>query len=259
MTLPATSYTSTRSPATTATYPGETMWTWAPSSTPPAGGPLVLLSHGAGIASDIFGSDTLNLFIGGTRSAWTLRIGPQIAAAGLTCVAIDGGGAATSGPTSGGYHWGSDAALDRMDAVVAAYGATRVALVGASMGGYVSLRWACRHPDKVASMCLLFPLSDMGLLWDGHPEHRTTIEAVWPDPHLAALNMTTRPEITGIPTRMWWSSNDTTIDPSSFAALAARIGAPCDMTPDGHAGHGLASPDTWPIEPVSSWIWDHAT
>lgn len=256
--LPATSGAGQRSPNTTPTYPGETMWTWTPSGQPPAGAPLVLLSHGAGIGSDIFGLDALNIFNGGSRSSWTLRFGPTLAAHGLKVIASDCGGVAASGPTSGGYHWGSEQALDRMDAIVAAEGASRVALVGISMGGWTSLRWAIRNPGKVASMCLVIPLSNMGVFYDQHPELNASVDAVWPDPHLTALDLSTQTALEGIPTRLWWSSDDTTIDPATVTALAARIGASCDRMPDSHAGHNVASPDSWPIGPVASWIWDHA-
>lgn len=240
---------------TTAGHAGEIGWTWRPSSAPPASAPLVLLSHGAGIGSDIFASDTIVLFVGGHRTDWLLRAGPTLAADGLVTVAIDGGGAAPSGPTSGAYHWGSDAALDRMDAIVAAEGATRVALWGASMGGFTSLRWALRHPDKTASLNLFFPLSDMGTLWDGHPEQRASVEAVWATPHDPALNLTgpAGAALGGIPTRIWYSENDPTIPAATVHALATRIGSSCELMPDQASGHGVAEP--FDLAQVSSHIW----
>lgn len=252
-----TAGSATRFPDTTATYPGEPSITWRPSSVAPASAPLVLLSHGAGIGADVFQSDSIAIFIGLGRDSWVLRAGPTLATAGLTTTAIDGGGSATSGPTSGAWHWGSEAALDRMDAVVAAAGATRIALVGSSMGTFTSLRWALRNPTKVASLSLILPLSNIGILWDQHPELRASITAAWADPHDPALDLTgpAGAALAGIPTRLWWSSNDDTIDPATITALAARIGSSCELMPDQHAGHAVAEP--FDLAEVVSHVWAH--
>lgn len=84
-------------------------------------GPLVLLQHGGGQ----------------TRHAWK-RVGQMLGRAGFHAVAFDARGHGDSDWAAGG-RYGVDAMLRDLKCVIAALGNRRPALVGASMGGGVSL------------------------------------------------------------------------------------------------------------------------
>jgi non-heme chloroperoxidase len=86
-----------------------------------AGGPLVVLLHGGGQ----------------TRHAWK-GTGAQLGASGYHAVALDARGHGDSGWALDG-DYGRPAMIDDLVAVLAALGAGRPALVGASMGGDTAL------------------------------------------------------------------------------------------------------------------------
>lgn len=72
-------------------------------------------------------------------------------------LAIDDAGAQT---------WGDDAAMGRIDDALTfltsqGYNASKVGLVGWSMGGINALNWIKRNPSKVACACLFAPLVDL--------------------------------------------------------------------------------------------------
>jgi abhydrolase domain-containing protein 6 len=59
-------------------------------------------------------------------------------------------------------NYGLEAQLARLAGVVAALGLTRFHLGGNSMGGYLAAHYAARHPEQVASLCLLAPAGVLG-------------------------------------------------------------------------------------------------
>ena len=87
----------------------------------PVGGPLVVLQHGGGQ----------------TRHAWK-SAGEALGRAGYHVVAFDARGHGDSGWSAAG-HYGVDYSVKDLKCVIAALGATRPILVGASMGGGTSL------------------------------------------------------------------------------------------------------------------------
>lgn len=69
-------------------------------------------------------------------------------------------------PELGGSHWMNDTAVEMMDEVIEAllakYGIahSKVNLVGTSMGGGSSLIYAMRSPNRIQSLCAIFPMTD---------------------------------------------------------------------------------------------------
>jgi pimeloyl-ACP methyl ester carboxylesterase len=74
------------------------------------------------------------------------------------------------------------AQAERLHALAAALGVTRVHLGGSSMGGHIAMTYAAAHPDDVASLWLLAP----GGVWSAPPsELDTTIENTGENPLMA--------------------------------------------------------------------------
>jgi pimeloyl-ACP methyl ester carboxylesterase len=102
-----------------------------------SGQPLVLLTHGYGATSAMFGQ---NLAAAAARNqvvTWDIR----------------GHGGSESPADLESYS--AAAALEDMAALLSALGAERVVLGGHSLGGYLSLDFAQRHPERVAGLVLI--------------------------------------------------------------------------------------------------------
>ena len=104
-------------------------------------------------------ADTVVLGHGLLFSGWMFH--PQVEALGDTyrCVTIDwrGQGSTPAGPAAGSDGLAAD--MDTLTADLLALldhlGLERVHYVGLSMGGFVGIRLAARHPERVASLALL--------------------------------------------------------------------------------------------------------
>ncbi len=131
----------------------------------------------------------------------------------------------------GGQTWGSDAVVDRIDAavnlLVNSYGASEpVALVGVSMGGCSVLNYALRHPERVACVALLIPLTNLSnaranpWLTGRWPE----MDALYPngatgdwDGHNPIEFADELPE--DLPIKIWYSSDDGLVPPATVEAF----------------------------------------
>jgi pimeloyl-ACP methyl ester carboxylesterase len=102
-----------------------------------SGRPPLLLTHGYGATSAMFGQ---NLAAASARNrviTWDIR--------------GHGGSDSPADPEN----YSADAALADMTALLAELGAGRAVLAGHSLGGYLSLDFALRHPDQVAALVLI--------------------------------------------------------------------------------------------------------
>jgi pimeloyl-ACP methyl ester carboxylesterase len=100
-----------------------------------SGQPPLLLTHGYGAASAMFG--------------------PNLAAAETQVVTWDIRGHGSSESPADPESYSADAALADMAALLAELGISRAVLGGHSLGGYLSLDFALRYPDQVAALVLI--------------------------------------------------------------------------------------------------------
>ena len=111
--------------------------TFVIASGSPKDPPLVLL-HGSAFNSAMWMADV---------AAWSVH---------FLVYAVDViGQAGLSSPSRPAYH--SDAHAEWLDDVLDALGIERAALVGLSLGGWIALDYATRHPERVAGLALLCP------------------------------------------------------------------------------------------------------
>jgi 3-oxoadipate enol-lactonase len=139
------------------------------------GGSPVVLCHG----------------LGGNHAVWWRQVGPF--ATGHRLVTWDQRGFGNSTSTTGAV--GIEEAAGDLLAVLDATGIDRCHLVGQSMGGFVALRCALDHPDRVASLVLSTTLAAADAvhthrlngvtaprrLRDRHPVLSEAFAAGWPD------------------------------------------------------------------------------
>lgn len=84
-------------------------------------------------------------------------------------------------PDLGPRHWMNNAAVARLDAVIAEWiehehvDPARVHLIGSSMGAYSSLLYVMRRPGKVRSLAAIFPVTDQVRFWDEKTSYRQSV------------------------------------------------------------------------------------
>jgi pimeloyl-ACP methyl ester carboxylesterase len=115
-------------------------------------------AEGLSIAGDIWGNPDAPLVAllhggGQTRHAWK-GVGQALGEAGFRAVALDARGHGDSGWSPSG-DYSTDAMVEDLRLVVSALGANRVALVGASMGGGVSLVAAGENAVDASAVVLV--------------------------------------------------------------------------------------------------------
>jgi len=85
------------------------------------------------------------------REMWRPQLGALAGAARVLAVDLPGFGHSPAGTTPFAIESAADAVADLLDAVG---GAGRVVVAGLSMGGYVAMAFARRHPDRLAGLVL---------------------------------------------------------------------------------------------------------
>ena len=100
-------------------------------------GPVVLFTHGFGASSHMWGATVDDLSTDHTTIVWDML----------------GHGRSDSPEDPAAYSVASS--LDAMLGILDAVSAERAALVGHSLGGYLSLELAIAHPDRVAALVLV--------------------------------------------------------------------------------------------------------
>lgn len=148
-----------------------------------------------------------------------------------------------------GQAWGNDAAMTAVDScftkIKARHGLTgsKFHLFGGSMGGFTALRYATLHPEKVASMTLLFPLCNLTNFWNANAAAvRNEISAAWgvangtPPPAGASIAAGLAAISGQVPVDIYYSSADAIVSVPDIIATAAVLNAGLhDVGPNGHS------------------------
>lgn len=152
----------------------------------------------------------------------------------------------------GGDTWGNDATVgsgglvDQALALCGAMGAKvdgGIWLYAGSMGAATATNWATRNKSKVAAMALIQPAVNLVKIHDVVAGGAASIEAAYGG--LAGWNaakathdpMQFASGMTGVPTKVWYSTGDATIDPVDPPAYASLAGAAVQIMP-GAPPHG---------------------
>lgn len=98
----------------------------------PPNGPRIVFIHGSRV----------------TRSSWRAVTGRLAGSYRITSPDLPGHGALAAVPFT------LDRAAEVVDAAIESAGGAPVVLVGLSLGGYVAMRYAARHPDRVRGLVL---------------------------------------------------------------------------------------------------------
>lgn len=204
----------------------EREYTFTPTKRRTAGTYGVVMCHGAGAPTEF--SDTV--LTGG------MQIGPQLALAGIPSIAAE----------MGGNQWGNDLAMGCIDTAItymaaqASVPATKVCLLGVSMGGLTAIRYAMLHPDKVAAVVGIIPLTNLVGFYNANAGSQAEIAAAWGVATGAALpaaaDIQSQAASLTVPTRIYYSSADTTVIPADTTAFATAAGVPAiDVGAHGHS------------------------
>lgn len=163
----------------------------------------------------------------------------------VPAIATDMGGSST---------WGNDTAIAACGSTLTYLNTAtkartdRVVLVGLSMGALTVLNWARANPSKVAAIGLFLPAVNLA---DIHDNDRSglasAIESAYggaagyaaDGPSHDPANFTS--SYTGMPIRIWYSTDDTTAVPSVVTAFGTAVGA--TLTSMGNVGHSISSLD----------------
>jgi dienelactone hydrolase len=152
--------------------------------------------------------------------------------------------------------WGNSTGMGRMDDSWAwlknANGGgaktDKAILVGGSMGGLMAVNWASRNPTLVAAIVLVIPALDLQDIYvnDRGPGLQAEIQAAYggaPD-YATRSPMNLAASLTGIPTKIWYSTNDP-VTPSvgTNATFAASVGSSCSTQSMGAVGHVFSAVD----------------
>jgi hypothetical protein len=139
---------------------------------------------------------------------------------------------------NGGETWGNNTGVSRVvDDVAYLQGAMgapagKVIVFGASMGGIVAMNYTRAHPDKVACLVLIRPVCNAALINAAYGgAYNNTTDGPNHNPVLFAN------QLAGIPTQIWYASNDAIITPSTVLAVVAGIGAGATATDTAPGGH----------------------
>lgn len=153
--------------------------------------------------------------------------------------------------------WGNATAMSRMDDAwawiknAAGGGAKtdKVCLVGGSMGGLNAVNWASRNPTKVAAIALVIPALDLEDIYvnDRGPGLRAQIQAAYggaPD-YTQRSPLLLASSIAGIPTRVWYSTNDVVTPAATTLSFIGSVGQSVSARSMGAVGHTFlaVSPD----------------
>lgn len=176
-------------------------------------------------------------------------------------LALDFGVALTSSAPTG-LSYGNDAAIAAVTSTRSAQIQTalecrsdKVALVGRSMGGCQALNWARQNLSAVACIALICPLVN---LVDAHDRvFEAEIDAAYGShaAYLAGLSthnpMAYAAELSGIPIKIWYATDDTSVLQADVLAFTAAVGASCIPVSMGAVGHTVTAA---PVNDVAAFI-----
>lgn len=159
-------------------------------------------------------------------------------------------------------HWGRDTAISAVDATLAAYGRADepVVLLGISMGAQLALNWARQHPERVQAIALVTPAVDVeDIRANNRNGYAAEIAAAYTDnTGWQAARATHNPadyaaELTGVPIRAWYSTDDAVISAGTVTSFASAAGG--DTVSLGAVGHTAGSLDG---QDVADFLLAHA-
>lgn len=215
---------------------GEYDHTWIPDELL-AGAFGVVLTHGSGAPLQYTGG-------GAAFHHPSVQLPHLLGQAGFASVA----------GTMSGQSWANNPSQTDVEAARVLLGTlgapnAKVHLFGVSMGFAVAARWAAANPAKVASLCGVIPLTDLVGFYTGLPAgaDKNEIATAWGVVAPAALPagsdiqaMAATIAANAIPTRLYYSSADTIVDPADTVAFGAACGAQVVLNV-GANGHSIAS------------------
>jgi pimeloyl-ACP methyl ester carboxylesterase len=205
---------------------------WKPNRQRPSGKYGVVLIHGSGESTE---------FVDPSKQ-YSNQLPAWLAWSGIPCVAAE----------MSGQSWATDPSQVDVDSAITWLNAvcgtptTKVHLVCVSMGGAVGLRYAENNPTKVASYTGILPLLNLNSAYTtNYGGLRSAIGTAWGVTYPTALPAgaaidTGAAALNGVvPSRVYYSSSDATIDPTVTQAVATSMGA--TTTNLGTNGHSEAS------------------
>jgi acetyl esterase/lipase len=162
---------------------------------------------------------------------------------------VDAGYPVFSSDLGGTTTFGNATSVTRLEQLIAharaTYGvhATKVILSGTSMGAMTAMVWARANLTQVKAACLFIPAVSAQAIYSRNSFIASEIDAAYGG---AAAWATARPnrdplafasELTSIPIKLWYSTNDPTILTSDVTDFAALSGAEVESM--GAGGHSL--------------------
>lgn len=141
-------------------------------------------------------------------------------------------------PELGPRHWMNDVAEKRLNFVITTMverervDPSRVHLLGSSMGGGCSLVYAMRHPDAIASVVAIFPMTDFSRWLVEKPGYRSVVEkahGITADNRTSVLRKLSPlhhpAEFRTTPVQLLHGAGDTTVGPHHSREFAAQLRA----------------------------------
>lgn len=201
--------------------------------------PGILFAHGYGavetVALDRGGWPTQAALIAEIASHWPV----------LSC-------------TYGGDQFGNDIAQARMTAAKTylqgplGAKAGKIGIIGISMGGGLMMAWARANPTLVSCMVGLIPLSDLNDVFvnnrtgTGTAGVNAAYGGAYDDNVQGPTHNPTKfaSQLAGIPTQIWYATDDTVVIPSTVVPVGTAIGAEMHTLTGGHLDGSFAGIDT---------------
>lgn len=167
--------------------------------------------------------------------------------------------------TAGGDKWGNAAAVTQVNDAVTYLGAqgcraNKVILVTRSMGNLYAMNWARANLSKVAGIVSFEGVSDL-LNIRNQAGFTASVDAAYAGGYSnATYGATYNPtvyaathDLDGIPTRLYYATDDTTVPPATVTTLAGLIptASAISMGTGGHADAPLANVD---LPDLLTWI-----
>lgn len=143
--------------------------------------------------------------------------------------------------------WANDSAMADVDAAISYMASTtgvrsdRVLILGASMGGATAIRYTLNNPSKVAACVGIIPLTNLVGFYNNNvggaqPQIATAWGVTAPAALPAAADIQSQAANLAVPTQLYYSGSDATINPADTTAFAAAAGiTPVNVGTQGHS------------------------
>jgi pimeloyl-ACP methyl ester carboxylesterase len=169
---------------------------------------------------------------------------------GLQRKVAEAGTPVASGDFGSPTHWGNGTSVTRTEQLrlwqqtAQNVKTDKVVLLAVSMGALAALNWARQYPTRVAAIALLTPIVNLGYYHDVYSDGGVVsaqIDAAYGgSAAYAAAAPTSDPmlygaQLSGIPMKVWYSTDDPSVRPQDATAFASLAGA--DIKSLGAVGH----------------------